>query len=344
MTISLGKRVKLFCLFIFVYVLWAIDIIGNFPLKVVALFARVGMYGFLFFVVLTSFFVEVKNPPEYFYSATPPATDEFVLGAAEEKEVEIPQLVNEIPFPDITSKSVYVYDLNYEKELFALNAHVDYPPASTTKLMTALVALDIYDLDEEIKIPYMCTEIESSKGGYYWNEQVNVLELLTSLLVMSSGDSACALATGKVEYGDFMAKMNDFAQELGMSDTFFANPVGLDGEFGEHISTAHDLYLLGRAAIEDDLLADIVQTKEIVFTNELEEDRLFINTNDLLWVIDGAVGVKTGRTEGAKEVLIFAYEKDGVSLIIVVMGSEDRFLDTEKILNWILNSYSWSVF
>ena len=122
---------------------------------------------------------------------------------------------------------------------------------------------------------------------------------------------------------------------LGMEKTFYVNAVGLDGVASSHYSTAYDLYLLAGRLLNDPLLREMVGTK--VYTIEsTNSDYSYVgtNTNILLWEIEGTVGIKTGTTRGAGEVLVYAYSKEDIELIIIVMQSNDRFGDVRSIIEW----------
>jgi D-alanyl-D-alanine carboxypeptidase (penicillin-binding protein 5/6) len=133
--------------------------------------------------------------------------------------------------------------------------------------------------------------------------------------------------------------MNSKAKDLGMDSTQFTNPIGLDGA---HFSTAHDLYILTKYVLKNPLFRDIVDRKEYAITTlDKSFTTTVLNTNRLLWDIPGSVGVKTGRTQEAGEVLIYEYSKGSRDIVIIVMGSVDRFKDTSTILSWVLNVYKW---
>ena len=224
-----------------------------------------------------------------------------------------------------------MYDFNTEEKL---------APASTTKLMTAVIALDIYSLDEIITVSGMCTNVEGQKAGLYAGMKISVKDLVNILLINSSGDAACVLSGGATSYIDFVNLMNLKAQKIDMKDTHFTNSIGLDGENGSHYSTAADLYKLAGYAIKNKTIKDIVKTKEYSLKDSSGnfEIRVF-NTNKLLWEVPETVGIKTGTTQGAGEVLIYEYKLDEKDLIIIVMRSIDRFSDTKALLNWTLESY-----
>lgn len=257
-----------------------------------------------------------------------------VLGAAIIREY--PFKISETPPPGISAKAALVVDKKTNKILFTHNTEEQLAPASTTKLMTALVALDLFEMEEELKVPGLCTTVVGSRAGFREGEIVSVEDLLKALLVSSSGDAACVLATSSTSITEFVELMNEKAQEFGMTNTVFTNPIGLDGVDGSHHSTAYDLYLLSKTAMSNSFIKDMVRIKEV----EINPGKIY-NTNKLLWEIPNTVGIKTGTTAAAGEVLIYEYKDDIKELIIIVMGSADRFSDTRNLLNWAQKSFVW---
>jgi len=266
---------------------------------------------------------------------------------AEEKEVlgaSTVSLVRELPAPAISAKVALVVARKTGNILFDLNSNQAVAPASTTKLMTALVALDLYNPSDVLEVPVECTQVDGSMVGLPAGKSFTVESLLNALLIQSGADAACVLANGKITYDEFVGLMNDKAKEIGMTNTSLTNPVGLDGVNGSHYSTAADLYVLSDAATKNNLISSMVKTKEYIVSSVDESTFIKIgNTNKLLWEIGNTVGVKTGTTAAAGEVLIYEYvESDkNVDIVIVVLNSSDRFFDTKSLLNWTLGSYSW---
>ncbi len=255
--------------------------------------------------------------------------------------------------PQISARSVLSTDVSTDETLYEKNPKLILAPASTTKLMTAMVALDTYKLNDVLVVPEECVKLESTRVGFPQDSKFKVIDLLYSMLASSAGDAACTFAYGATEetvndksylsnYDRFVLKMNEKAKDLKMKNTFFTNAVGLDGYASSHYSTAEDLYVLAKEAVKNENIKEIVKTKNYVI-NSLDGKFNYSgqNTNKLLWDLDGTVGVKTGTTQAAGEVLIYEYKKDNKDIIIIVMGSTDRFTDTTKILNWILNNYEW---
>lgn len=253
-----------------------------------------------------------------------------------------PALVRDIPPPLLSAKSYVVLDVPSGEILLSKSSTDFFPPASTAKLATALAALKIYSLDEIIDIPQFCTQIASSKANFMPGQKFMVGDLIKALLIGSSGDAACALSIGKTSYADFVNLMNDISNQAGLKHTNFTNPIGLDDFDGGNFTTAYDLALLSAFAMENDFIKETVKTWEFQIKDiEGKFARNIVNTNKLISELPGSVGIKTGTTLGAGEVLSYAYAKDGINLIIVVMASQDRFEDVKKILNWTLSSYSW---
>ena len=200
--------------------------------------------------------------------------------------------------------------------LYEKNAHEPRLIASITKLMTALVALESgRDLKEEITVPAECVGVEGSSIYLRPGEQVTLELLLYGMLLHSGNDAATAVAqvcAGSVEA--FAQQMNAKAEQLGMKDSHFTNPSGLNDE--EHYSTAYDMALLAQACLKNDTLAQIVSTKSIALGG-----RVFTNHNKLLWRYEGCVGMKTGYT------LVSAARRDGMTLICVTLNAPNDWAD-----------------
>jgi serine-type D-Ala-D-Ala carboxypeptidase (penicillin-binding protein 5/6) len=345
---TVAEKLKILPIKILIAVVWGIDRLGNLPesiavnsarVAVVAIFVSFFYSGTATHKVYLDFANSVRTIPlAVFYSIYGPPSYEFnnknVLGALAQKEV--PYQVEEIPYPIITARAALVADVSSGKTLFNLNSDLRLAPASTTKLMTALVAVDYYEPEEVLTVPPHCTTVDGQKAGLYSGESVLVFDLLNTLLITSAGDSACVLATTRVSYDDFVEFMNHKAVELGMNDTHFTNPIGFDGVDSTHYSTANDLYKLAVRSMEKELISESVKLTEYAFNS-----RTVYNTNRLLWEIPETSGIKTGTTAEAGEVLIYSFQDDEKNIIIIVMGSLNRFSDTRALLYWTLESFSW---
>ncbi len=256
-----------------------------------------------------------------------------------------PKQVNAVPFPDVSAQGILVVDLTSNAILFERNKSTKYPPASTTKVMTALVAEDLFPKDATFVVDYNCTQIPSQKAGFVAGEVLSLSDLLKSLLIASAGDAACVLSQTHSPIS-FVTRMNLLAKAIGMNDTKFSNAIGLDDFENGQESTPYDLYLMTRKALEDDFIVDTVKVQELAIesvetSSSMKYIHTLTNTNRLLWEIPESAGFKTGRTDGAKEVLVYLYDKEDIKLAIIVMMSDARFEDTKKILEWTLSSFVW---
>lgn len=239
--------------------------------------------------------------------------------------------------PSATAQGIYIADLQSFTPVFSLNPHEKRYPASTTKVITALVTLDLYKPDDVITIKEATAE--GTTMGLVRGERITVENLLYGILVQSGNDAAYALAQS-YGYDTFIQKMNEKAAALGMKNTHFVNPAGLDAD--GQLSTPFDLALAGRALLQNHYLRKIVGTKEITISDvDYQIFHKLTNVNRLLGEIQGLGGLKTGYTEQAGENLISFYKSDEHEYIIVVLKSEDRFEDTTNIVSWINRSIDY---
>jgi serine-type D-Ala-D-Ala carboxypeptidase (penicillin-binding protein 5/6) len=343
---SIEQRLAIFILRVAIKSIWVFDFVVLHPRQVVIkrlipLFLALFYGAFIGYVL---YFVPHIQDIARGVLEAPLAgfiTDSPYLTGLMEKE-DYPVLINDFPPPQATTTATLVMDKGNNKVLYEKDSEVRLAPASTTKLMTAMVALDIYETDEILEIPAFCQDVEGTKAWLPGWTKFKVEDLLYALLVNSSADAACALSNGKYPPQDFIWRMNRKASDIGMSDTFFTNTIGLDGVEGSHYSTAKDLYKLALKSMSNATIRKIVSTEEY---DVLDVDGAYVttltNTNQLLWDISQTIGVKTGTTEAAGEVLIYEYKDGPINLVIIVMGSEDRFFDTSNLLYWALSKYSW---
>ena len=233
-----------------------------------------------------------------------------------------------------SASSAILMEAGSGRVLYEQNAHEPRLIASITKLMTALVALESgHDLQEEVTILPEWAGAEGSSIYLRPGEKVTLETLLYGMLLRSGNDAALAVAGccgGTVE--DFVARMNDKARELGMKDSSFANPNGLNAE--DHYSTAYDMGLLARACLKNETLAKMVSTKSITLGT-----RIFTNHNKLLWRYEGCVGMKTGYTEKAGRTLVSAAERDGMTLICVTLNDPDDWADHAALFDYGFSNY-----
>ncbi len=236
--------------------------------------------------------------------------------------------------PSVTAKTWVVYDATNDVVLAGSGIDETRPMASVTKIMTALVARDELDLDELVRVSATAAGVGESEIGLVAGERWTVEDLLYGIMVRSGNDAAVALAEAAAgSVSGFSELMNAKAAELGLENSSFTNPHGLDD--GGHYTTARDLAVMGREFLEDPVLASMSRTKLIVFKpSPSGAPRNYTNTNHLLGEYPDVVGVKTGFTGQAGLVLVSAVETPGRTVIAVVMGSTEHFNDSRKLLDY----------
>lgn len=236
--------------------------------------------------------------------------------------------------PALSASSAILIDKDSGSVLFEKNADERLPMASTTKIMTALVALSLAEPTTEIRVPSGAVGIEGSSAYLKEGEVFTLEELLYALLLQSANDAAAAIAislSGSVEV--FVEEMNRTASALGLTHTHFDTPGGLDGK--THYTTARDLARLTKIALEHPLFARIVATKTYTIpASDARAQRSFVNHNKLLFRYAGCVGVKTGFTKKSGRCLVSAAERDGVFLIAVTLDDPDDWRDHETLFDY----------
>jgi D-alanyl-D-alanine carboxypeptidase (penicillin-binding protein 5/6) len=253
--------------------------------------------------------------------------------------------------PDILAKNYILVDSDSGKILLKENIYDKVPIASTTKIMTAIVSLENYKPDDIVSVSETASNQVGADTFIRPGEQIYVSEILKGLLIKSGNDTAYALAEhmnglGEVGTAKFVDKMNKKAVELGMFDTHYQDPAGLDAT---GYSSAYDLFLAARYALKKPEFAEIVKTKKTNFKNvDGSIQHEVINSNRLVndYAYPGAIGVKTGYIPESGHVLVSAAQRDGHTLIGVVINT---FADTasasadesRKMLDWGWQSVEW---
>lgn len=224
------------------------------------------------------------------------------------------------------------------RTLWAQNADKRRGPASTTKVMTALVAAEKMPLSTKITVPKEAVGIEGSSVYLTEGEVFTLEELLCCTLLESANDAATAVAIavgGSIE--EFAALMNEKCAELGLVDTHFTNPHGLDHE--DHYTTARELGIIAAAALENAALRKIFSTYKMTVAAPEGGVRLLINHNRLLRSIEGCIGVKTGYTKSNGRCLVSAAERDGLRLIAVTLDDGNDWHDHTVMLEAGFEAY-----
>lgn len=246
------------------------------------------------------------------------------------------------PGNEISAEGVVVYDLTSGVTLFSRNADAILAPASTTKIMTAIVALEHYDIDDVVTVATVANS--GQVMGLFPGERITVENLLYGALIQSGNDAAWALAEhfpGGVD--GFVNAMNAKAAALNLSHTHFTNSVGYDDP--NHKMTAVDLARLAAFALTNKTIAKIVAIPQITISDVAHTRfHALTNVNALLGKVPGVGGIKTGWTEEAGENLVTLVERDGRRIILVVLKSRNRFADTESMINWVFSNYQWQSF
>ena len=253
--------------------------------------------------------------------------------------------------------SCILIEANTGKILYEKNSNDVRFPASTTKIMTAILTVENCNLDDVAtvshnavySIPYDYTHASLKEG-----EELTIEQLLYALMIPSANDAAIVLAehiSGSVE--EFAKLMNKRAEELGCKNTHFVNPNGIHSK--DHTSTSYDLALMGKFAMQNSIIRKIVSTTQFTLpaTNKYSKtDRIFNNSNDLLntysrYYYEGTTGVKTGYTGEAGNCIIASAKKNDFEVILVVLGGEStntglsqRYLDCKTLFNYAFNNYS----
>lgn len=256
----------------------------------------------------------------------------------------------DIAEPKIEAKAALIFELNKNKILYQKNIEQVLPIASLTKLMTALIVLEKMDLEEAIIISKEALAAYGDKGDLVLNEKISVKNLLYILLIESSNDAAIALA----EYyqqktgNDFVSLMNKKAEELTIAKTFFADPSGYNLA---NVSTAKEVVELIRYSFSQPIIWQILRTPTISLSSiDGQINHYLVNTDELLNRLPNIIGGKTGYTEEAQGCLALVIKKEPSYLItsgeserlaIVILGAQERFLQTEKLIDWVNKAYQW---
>ena len=229
----------------------------------------------------------------------------------------------------VNARCAIALDKNSHEVLYEQNAYEIVPMASTTKILTSLIAIEQDNLEVPVTISKKAATIRGSKVGYKENEVVKLKELIFGLMFKSGNDAAIAIAEhigGSVE--GFAEIMNHYARSIGILDSHFESPHGLDSS--EHYSSAYDLAILTCKGMDNDLFREVVGSKSIS-KEKYDFTRDYNNINKILWKIPEANGVKTGYTGQAGKCLVSSVNHNGKDIIIVVLNCPDRWNVTDKI-------------
>lgn len=231
-----------------------------------------------------------------------------------------------------SAKGCAVVETTTKRMLFSLNENKKMPMASTTKIMTAITAIEsCQDLDEKFEISPKAVGVPGTSLYLRKGDVYSTRDLLYALMLISGNDASVAIAEHVAgSTSEFVTKMNELAKKIGAKNSHFANTHGLDAD--GHYTTAYDLALITSYALENDTFREIVTTKNIKITNGEGENRFLKNKNKLLFTMDGCIGVKTGFTDDAGRCLVSAIERDGLRLVCVVLNCGPMFEESAELL------------
>ena len=251
----------------------------------------------------------------------------------------LPLKQNKKEKPYLNAQGGIVIDLPTSQILFAQNIEKRFPIASLTKIMTALVALENYNLKDILTVPPEAISVSGSKINLRTGEQMTVENLLYGLLLYSGNDAAVTLSSG-IGRENFVAKMNEKAKNLGLNSLFYQDEIGLDPQ---NTANLKDLALLSSFALKNPVFSKIVKTNETtIYSADGQIAHPLKNTNRLLRDFPGTYGVKTGFTLEAGHCLIAAVQRGETKVLSIVVGAPaDQFKESEKLLDWIFSSYRW---
>lgn len=287
----------------------------------------------LFFIVITSFNYSFCD--DYL-------EDNSIIDVNAKISETLAQTNNNLDASSINSRSCIVYDRNSHMTLYGKNETKQVKMASTTKIMTSLIIIENCDLSKTIEVSKKAAGTGGSRLGLKTGDKITIKDLLYGLMLCSGNDSAVALA----EYagGDisgFSELMNKKANELGLTNTHYESPHGLDSD--GHYTTAYELALLSDYALKNETFAKIVGTKNYTVTINGYPKNLS-NTNELLGYLNGVYGVKTGFTNGANRCLVSACKRDEMDIICVVLGADTkkfRTQDSIKLIEYAFNNFTY---
>ena len=245
-----------------------------------------------------------------------------------------------LPLPNITARSAILMDYASGRVIWAKNGQEKLPPASLTKILTAILILERGNLDDVVTVGSNPSKIEPTALGFKEGDKITLKDLLTAILVHSANDAAIEGAgyiSGSED--EFVSQMNEKASELGALNTHFVNCHGLHHPL--HYSTAYDIAIMARYALSNPIFASLVALRkaEIRIWNKEERKITIDNTNKLLSFYPYANGIKTGYTNEAGRCLAASAKKDGWQLIAVILNSKDVWKEAQALFEYAFNNF-----
>jgi len=240
-----------------------------------------------------------------------------------------------VPYLELQAQAALAIKTDGSRVYYNKNIETQRSIASLTKLISAIVVVENYDLDAIVEVSRSAVKAEGSSGDLRPSELLTVRSLLDIMLIVSSNDAAMALAQQRT---DFISLMNSKVKELGLSETHFTNPDGLDSP-GNHSSALDIAKIFSYLINKHPEVFEILKTKSmVVYSSDGKIEHRLENTNELLGKTDEIIAGKTGFTDNAGGSLILLTKDD---IITVVLGSPARFEESEKLINWLRTAYIW---
>lgn len=242
------------------------------------------------------------------------------------------------------AKGMVVIEGNSGDVLYSKNENLELPMASTTKIVTAIVAIEnSSDLDEKFVVSEKAIGIEGTSIYLKSGEKLSLRELLYGLILASGNDCAIAIAEHIAGLDNFVGLMNEFASNLGLKHTNFKNPHGLDED--GHYTSAYDLSIMTAYALKNPIFREIVSTERMVIEkNDLYQARYLKHKNRLLFTDENCIGVKTGFTDNAGRCLVNAHEENGLQIISVVLNCQPMFEECDRLTKLAMSEYMMKEF
>lgn len=240
--------------------------------------------------------------------------------------------------PDVSAQSAILIEKNSGRILYSKSADLRLPIASTTKIMTALCALEYCDINMTVTISDTASGVEGSSMYLETGEKMTIKELLYGLMLSSGNDAAVAIS--EATECDFIQLMNETADKIGVKNTHFTNPNGLPDD--EHYSTCSDMARITAYAMQNPDFCEIVRTKSYRIEGEGKAyPRVLVNHNKLLNAYEGCIGVKTGFTKAAGRCLVSAAERNGMTLICVTLNAPNDWNDHKSMFDYGFSNYKY---
>ncbi len=296
-------------------------------------FSRV-LIIFLIFFILSSFFPIYGDDIDYNEDSM--SIDEYETSIQETSATIKEKTLN------LNSRYCVVLDRISKQKIFGKSEDKKVKMASTTKIMTAIVVIENFDLNKQAEISKKAAGTGGSRLGLKPGDKITIHDLLYGLMLCSGNDAAVALAENVAgSINGFSELMNSKASELNLNNTHFESPHGLDSE--EHYTTAYELAILSDYALKNPMFAKIVGTKTYTITIN-GYPKTLSNTNELLGNLNGVYGIKTGFTNGANRCLVTACKRGDMDIICVVLGADTkkfRTQDSIKLIEYSFNNFEY---